>query len=89
MFSGEVENSIKVDYPNIIFTKLIHSTLIKHDGKETISQDTTNCETQLTSNSMKYDVEMHSLEHSEKDVLKDPEKSHFCKWVNYVHGKFS
>ena len=78
LFSGELENSIKVDYPNVIFTKL-NSTFKNLDIKENISHDTTNYETQLTSNSLEYDVEMHSLEDIEKNVFQDHKKSHFCK----------
>jgi len=76
---GKLENSIKHYYPNVIFAKLIYSTVEK-DLKEDNSQDITTFETLLTSKSMECDVEMHSLEDTERKSLQSLEKGYFCKF---------
>ena len=73
-----MESVIKLSYPNVIFTKLIHSTFEK-DAKENNSQDMTAGETQLTSKPMECDVDMRSQEDSENDSLQGPENSYFFK----------
>jgi len=62
----------------VIFAKLIYSTVEK-DLKEDNSQDITTFETLLTSKSMECDVEMHSLEDTDRKSLQSLEKGYFCK----------
>lgn len=74
MLSGDVQNTIKCTYPNVIFTKLTNSAFEKKEGfstnlnvenKQNIdegsSQDITS-KTQLPSDSVGSDADMTSLE---------------------------
>ena len=87
MFLGDVQNSIKGIYPNVLFTKLIYSTLEKEEKftvnpnpeinqnvKEDNSQDISP-KTQLPSNSVETDVDMTSVE----DNKKEQNNGHFCR----------
>lgn len=85
MFSGEIESYIQDKYPNVIFTKLIYCTF-QNDGKDKSPKEIKGHETQSMITSVKVDVEMHSLENSEKDSSQISEKGYFCKWVKYEIG---
>ena len=85
---GDVQNSIKEIYPNVIFTKLIYSTFEKEErfpanpnqeNKQNVQEDNNSQDithkTQLPSNSVKTDVDMTSIEDSEKDH----NNGYFCR----------
>lgn len=87
MFLGDVQNSIKGIYPNVLFTKLIYSTLEKEEKftvnpnpeinqnvQDDNSQDISP-KTQLPSNSVGTDVDMTSVE----DNKKDQNNGYFCR----------
>lgn len=87
MLLGDVQHTIKGIYPNVIFTKLIYSTLEKEEefsanpsseSKQNVqkenSQDITP-ETQLPSNLVETDVEMTSQE----DNKEDQNRGYFCR----------
>ncbi|KAJ7380295.1 Diphthamide biosynthesis protein 2 [Desmophyllum pertusum] len=87
---GELQNAIKLNYPNVIFTKLnICSTFEKEEEffcksksrkqaniKEENSQDIITPETQLSSKSGETDVDMISLEDSNNDLG----NGYFCRF---------
>ena len=67
LVSGELENSIKGYYPNIIFSKLVYSTFENELKREN------------SSNTIEVN-EMHSVEgKSEQGDTKKPEKNYFNK----------
>ena len=84
-----MQNAIKLNYPNVIFTKLnICSTFEKEEEfsanpenkqnvKEENSQDIITPETQLSSKSAETDVDMISLEDSNSDLG----NGYFCRYV--------
>lgn len=66
LVSGELENSIKGYYPNIIFSKLVYSSF----------------ENQLKGENSANTIQMHSVEgRGEQGDTKKPEKNYFNKWV--------
>lgn len=69
LVSGELENSIKGYYPNIIISKLVYSSFENElKGENSASTIEVN--------------EMHSVEgKSEQGDTKKPEKNYFNKWV--------
>ena len=73
-----MENSIKCNYPNVIFTKLNYYTF-ENDEKENSPEDMTDHETQSTSRSTECDVEMLTQEDNKDDSVQISENSYFCK----------
>ncbi|KAL9979820.1 hypothetical protein ACROYT_G017537 [Oculina patagonica] len=85
---GDVQNTIKGIYPNLIFTKLIYSTFEKDEefsanpsskSKQNVQKENSQDiipETQLPSNSVETDVEMTSQE----DNKKDQNRGYFCRF---------
>ena len=66
LVSGELENSIKGYYPNIIFSKLVYSSF----------------ENELKGENSAKTIQMHSVEgKGEQGDTKKPEKNYFNKWV--------
>lgn len=92
LFSGDVQNSIKCIYPNVIFTKLTYSTFEKEEefpanlnleNKQNIEEDNSEDitrKTKLPSNPLGTDVDMASLEDSNKHPVNN---GYFCRQVKF------
>ena len=88
MLSGDVQNAIECAYPNVIFTKLTHSTFEKEEdfpvdvklgNKQNIEEGTSRditSKTKLPSNSVETDVHMASLEDRNEDLVNN---AYFCR----------